>query len=146
MKIGILNGPNLGRLGERRPDIYGPASLEDLRQHLVSSFPGVDLAFFQSNHEGALIDQLEAWHSEGRDFLVMNPGALTHQSYALRDAVEGLGLRAVEVHISNIYGREAFRAHSLTAPACLGVIAGLGTEGYRLAVDYLCRVASPSEI
>lgn len=142
MKIGIMHGPNLARLGQRRPEMYGNTTLEGLHQQLIESFPEVEFVFYQSNHEGALIDQLEAWHRQGIERLVINPGALTHQSYALRDALEGLELMAVEVHISNIYRREGFRARSLTAPAAVGVISGLGVDGYRLAVDFLLRVVS----
>ena len=146
MKIAIMNGPNLSRLGERSPDIYGAATWEDLQTALEKEFPRVELQFFQSNHEGALIDQLERWHDDGVAHLVINPGALTHQSYALRDAIEGLGLHAVEVHISNVHRRERFRRHSVTAPVMIGQVVGLGVDGYRLAVDFLVRMASPPQV
>ena len=146
MKIGVMNGPNLGRLGQREPDLYGAEPLADLQAGLVRAFPEVEFAFFQSNHEGALIDQLEAWHEAGIRHLVINPGALTHQSYALRDALAGMDYTAVEVHITNIHGREWFRHRSLTAPVVAGQISGLGVYGYHLAVDFLTRMASAFEM
>ncbi len=146
MKIGVMHGPNLGRLGERQPDIYGGTTLKSLQHQLTEAFPQVSLLFFQSNHEGALIDRLESWRDEGVERLAINPGALTHQSYALRDAISGLGFLAVEVHISNIYRREPFRAHSLIAPVCLGQISGLGVDGYRLAVQYLTHMVWPEKV
>lgn len=141
--IGIMNGPNLGRLGLRQPAMYGSTTLQELEDSLQRAFPELDLRFFQSNHEGALIDQLEAWHDAGVRHIVLNAGAFTHQSYALRDALEGLGFHAVEVHISNIYKREEFRHQSLLAPVVLGQIAGLGLAGYRLAVEYLRELDNP---
>ncbi len=140
MTIGIMNGPNLGRLGKRVPEVYGSETLTDLEERLRGAFPGAKLEFFQSNHEGALIDCLERWHGSGIRDVVLNAGALTHQSYALRDALEGLELRFVEVHISNVYRREPFRAHSLLAPVAVGQISGLGLRGYELAVRFLLDV------
>ncbi|MCY0877723.1 MAG: 3-dehydroquinate dehydratase [Firmicutes bacterium] len=137
MMIGVMHGPNLGRLGRRQPEIYGRTSLSDVEADLRATFPEVEFQFFQSNHEGALIDTLESWRDQGIRDVVMNPGALTHQSYALRDAIEGLELRVVEVHLSNIYRREPFRAHSIIAPVVVGQISGLGVMGYHLAVRYL---------
>ena len=142
MKIGVMHGPNLGRLGRRLPQVYGFTTLNELHERLVQTFPVHSFSFFQSNHEGALIDQLEAWNDEGLEGLVLNPGALTHQSFALRDAVEALDCPTVEVHLTNIYRREAFRAHSLIAPVALGQISGLGLEGYRLAIEFLSRMVS----
>lgn len=136
-QIGIINGPNLGRLGQRQPEIYGTDSLDQLNARLTRLFPGIRLRFYQSNHEGALIDQLELWKDSGIDGVVINAGALTHQSYALRDAVAASDIPTVEVHISNIYSREPFRAHSLLAPVVKGQITGLGLLGYQLAVQYL---------
>jgi len=135
--IGVMNGPNLGRLGRRQPEIYGRLGLADIERDLLGEFPEVTFHFFQSNHEGRLIDQLEAWADQGIRRVVINPGALTHTSYALRDAIEGLDLWVVEVHLSNIYRREGFRAHSVIAPVARGQISGLGALGYRLAVRYL---------
>lgn len=146
MKIGVMNGPNLGRLGIRLPEMYGSASWAEVAERLAAEFPSVEFVWFQSNHEGALIDELERWRDAGVSDVVINPGALTHQSFALRDAIEGLGYRAVEVHISNVHRRERFRHRSVTAPAMAGQIVGLGVDGYRLAVDYLVRVASQQQV
>lgn len=139
-KIAILNGPNLDRLGKREPEIYGRATLADLEQALRAEFGGsAQLEFFQSNHEGALIDKIAALADAKFDGIVLNAGALTHTSVALRDAMLGAHLPAVEVHISNIYKREGFRHTSLTAPACTAVITGLGLEGYHAAVRFLLK-------
>jgi 3-dehydroquinate dehydratase-2 len=139
-KLAILNGPNLDRLGKREPEIYGRATLADLEQAMRTEFGArAQLEFFQSNHEGALIDKIAALAEAKADGLVLNAGALTHTSVAIRDALAGSGLRAVEVHISNIYKREAFRHQSLTAPVCEAVISGLGFEGYHAAVRYLLK-------
>lgn len=139
-RIAILNGPNLDRLGRREPEIYGKATLADLEAALRAEFePAARLDFFQSNHEGALIDRIAAWADEKVDGLVINGGAFTHTSVALRDALLGAHLPTVEVHISNLYKREEFRHQSLTAPACLAVITGLGLEGYYAAVRFLLK-------
>ena len=139
-KIAILNGPNLDRLGTREPEIYGHATLADLEKALRAEFgDAATLEFFQSNHEGALIDRIASLAEAKFDGLVINGGAFTHTSVALRDALLGARLPAVEVHISNIYKREDFRHTSLTAPACLAVITGLGLEGYHAAVRFLLK-------
>lgn len=139
-KIAILNGPNLDRLGRREPEIYGRATLADLEQALRTEFgAAAQLDFFQSNHEGALIDRIAALADAKYDGLVINGGAFTHTSVALRDALLGAHLPTIEVHISNIYKREGFRHTSLTAPACIAVITGLGLEGYHAAVRYLLK-------
>ncbi|MBM3865930.1 MAG: type II 3-dehydroquinate dehydratase [Verrucomicrobia bacterium] len=136
----ILNGPNLDRLGKREPEIYGRATLGDLERALRAEFEArVRLEFFQSNHEGALIERIAAWADAKVDGLVLNGGALTHTSVALRDALAGAKLPAVEVHLSNLYQREEFRHRSLTAPLCLGVITGLSLEGYHAAVRFLLQ-------
>jgi 3-dehydroquinate dehydratase-2 len=136
----ILNGPNLDRLGKREPHIYGSDTLADLEARLRAEFGAVaQLEFFQSNHEGELVDKISALADAKIDGLVLNGAALTHPSVALRDALAGSGLRAVEVHISNIYKREEFRHTSLTAPVCQGVITGLGLEGYFAALRYLLK-------
>lgn len=136
MRILLVNGPNLNLLGQREPEIYGTRSFGDFLAGLQAGFPDVEFRFFQSNHEGEILDFL---HHEGFDAqgLVINAGALTHTSIALADALAALPLPAVEVHISNIYAREPFRHHSFLAPVCKGQISGLGLEGYRLAVDFL---------
>ena len=136
MNILILNGPNLNLLGTREPETYGRATLADLEADLRAAFPDVTLAFFQSNHEGALIDRLHEAQRQGVDGVVFNPGGFTHTSVALRDAVAGIDPPVLEVHISNVHAREDFRRHSLLAPVCAGQVAGLGLAGYHLAVRY----------
>lgn len=139
-RIAILNGPNLDRLGQREPEIYGHTTLAELESQLAAAFADqAELICFQSNHEGALVDKISELATARIDGLVLNGAALTHTSVALRDALAGSGLRAVEVHISNIYRREEFRHKSLTGPACEGVITGLGLEGYHAAVRYLLQ-------
>jgi 3-dehydroquinate dehydratase-2 len=137
-KIAIINGPNLDRLGKREPEIYGSATLADLEKALRKEFAAkAELEFFQSNHEGELIDRIAKLADAKFDGIVINSGAFTHTSIALRDALLGAHVPTVEVHISNIYKREEFRHVSLTAPACAAVIAGLGLEGYHAAVRFL---------
>jgi len=139
-KIAILNGPNLDRLGKREPEIYGRATLADLEAALRTEFgTRAQLEFFQSNHEGELIDKIAALTDAKFDGIVINGGAFTHTSVALRDALLGAHLPTIEVHISNIYKREDFRHTSLTAPACVAVIIGLGLEGYHAAVRFLLK-------
>lgn len=139
-KIAILNGPNLDRLGRREPEVYGHASLADLEKALRAEFgAAATLEFFQSNHEGALIDKIASLADAKFDGLVLNGAALTHTSVALRDALLSAHLPAVEVHISNIYKREEFRHLSLTAAACVAIISGLGFEGYHAAVRFLLK-------
>lgn len=139
-KIAILNGPNLDRLGKREPEIYGRATLADLEAALRAEFGATaQLEFFQSNHEGALIDKIATLADAKFDGLVINGGAFTHTSVALRDALAGAHLPTVEVHISNIYKREEFRHTSLTAPTCIAVITGLGLEGYHAAIRFLLK-------
>ncbi|MFM9000421.1 MAG: type II 3-dehydroquinate dehydratase [Opitutia bacterium] len=139
MEIGVINGPNLDRLGKREPEVYGHATLADLEKQVAAHLAkrGVKARFFQSNHEGKIIDTIAKWADEGIKLLVINPGGHTHVSVALRDSIAGSGMRAVEVHISNIYKREEFRHKSVTASACEGVITGLGFAGYLLAADHL---------
>jgi 3-dehydroquinate dehydratase-2 len=136
MKILIVNGPNLNLLGRREPEIYGRQSFEAFFEQLQLEFPGVTLHYFQSNHEGELIDKL---HEAGFSYvgIVLNPGALAHTSVALADAVAAIETPVVEVHISNIYAREPFRHHSFLSASCVGCISGLGLKGYELAISYL---------
>lgn len=138
MHILIINGPNLNLLGRREPEIYGSDSFESFFTTLQESFPQVKLEYFQSNHEGALLDKL---HEAGfsADGIVLNAGALTHTSIALADAVAAIPAPVVEVHISNVHKRESFRHHSFISAVAAGLIVGLGLDGYRLAVDYLVR-------
>lgn len=142
MKIIVLNGPNLNRLGKRQPDVYGSTTLADV-EHMIASRAaehGVEVECFQSNHEGELIEEVHAAADAGYP-VIINPGGFTHTSVALRDALaevaEGAGF--VEVHISNVHAREPFRHHSYLSPIARGVIAGLGVFGYVAAVDYLCQ-------
>ena len=135
-KILVLNGPNLNVLGTREPDKYGSTTLEELQVRLRNAFPLVDFTFFQSNHEGALIDTLHETLENTPHGIVFNPGAYTHTSVALRDAIASITTPVIEVHISNIHARESFRHTSLLAPVCAGQICGLGLAGYFTAVSY----------
>lgn len=143
MKILVINGPNLGLLGVREPDIYGHTTLKDVEKQLTAAAlsAGCELEFLQSNHEGVIVDRLNAiWTGCPVDGIVINPGAYTHTSVAIADALRACShVPAIEVHISNISSRESFRHESLTAPACVGMIAGLGTDGYEWALRALIR-------
>jgi 3-dehydroquinate dehydratase, type II len=135
----VLNGPNLNLLGTREPQIYGATTLADVESacRTRAADRGYDLVDFrQSNHEGQLVDWLHEAGRAGAD-VVMNPGAYTHTSIALHDAIKAAGVRVVEVHISNIFARESFRHHSYVSPVAAGVICGLGLDGYLLAIDAL---------
>ena len=136
MKIQIINGPNLNLLGQREPGIYGSESFDSYLKALRAKYPEVQIDYFQSNHEGDLIDCIHACGFEV-DGIVLNAGAYTHTSLALHDALRAVKAPAVEVHISNVHAREEFRHHSFISPACRGVIAGFGLDSYRLAVEAL---------
>lgn len=138
MRFLVLNGPNLNQLGQREPDIYGRKTYADL-ERFISDFAAnlkVTVKIFQSNHEGALIDEIQT-ASRTYDGIVINPGALTHYSYALYDALRACAVPAVEVHLTNIAARDEFRRVSVTAPACAGQISGLGFFGYSAALTWL---------
>lgn len=138
MKILILNGPNLNLLGKREPHIYGSQTFEDYWVILKRAYPSVSLDYFQSNHEGALLDKIHAvGFDESYNGVVLNAGAYTHTSVALADAIGAVKIPFIEVHISNVHTREAFRHHSYIAPKCVGSIVGLGFMGYKLAIEYL---------
>jgi 3-dehydroquinate dehydratase-2 len=138
MSILILNGPNLNLLGTREPQVYGSTSLPMIEAELVKigADAGAKVDCFQSNHEGVLIDRIQAARLDGTTFIVINPGGLTHTSVALRDALAGVALPFIELHISNVHSREAFRHHSFLSEIAVGVICGLGVNGYRLALQH----------
>ncbi|GAB6123270.1 type II 3-dehydroquinate dehydratase [Dysgonomonas termitidis] len=139
MKILIINGPNLNLLGKREPDVYGNTSFETYFSQLQQTCTDCELSYFQSNHEGALIDKI---HEAGFSFdgIILNAGAYTHTSVALHDAIKAVNTPVVEVHISNIHTREEFRHKSMIAAACKGSIAGLGLFSYELAIDFFRKV------
>ena len=138
-KILILNGPNLNLLGKREPEIYGTVSFETYLNTLRTKFPEIQLDYYQSNHEGYLIDKLQ--EADGQyDGVVMNPGAYAHTSIAIADCIRAIGIPVVEVHISDIHQRESYRHHSYTAEACTKCITGKGLEGYALGVRELLGV------
>lgn len=140
-KILLLNGPNLNRLGKREPGIYGTETLKDLEDRIVDlgAEAQMKVVCFQSNHEGELIDKLHEAEDNGFDGIIFNPGAYTHYSYAIRDAIAGIECPVIEVHISNVYERETFRHKSVIAPVSMGQIAGLGLIGYELALEAFKR-------
>ncbi|MFE7060979.1 type II 3-dehydroquinate dehydratase [Sutcliffiella sp. NPDC057660] len=141
MRLLVLNGPNLNRLGLREPAIYGKDTLKDLEKQLESLAVeiGISIDCYQSNHEGNLIDKLHA-ADDAYEGVVINPGAFTHYSYAIRDAIASISIPVMEVHISNIHKREEFRHTSVTAPVTYGQIVGLGQYGYHLAVQGLVKI------
>jgi 3-dehydroquinate dehydratase-2 len=134
MKIQIINGPNLNLLGVREPAIYGSASIEDYLETLKNRYPSVELAYYQSNVEGEIINRIQAV-GFCVDGIILNAGAYTHTSIAIHDAIKAVQAPVVEVHISNVHAREEFRRRSLIAAACKGVIAGFGLDSYRLALE-----------
>jgi len=143
MKIAIINGPNLNLLGRREPHVYGTDTLEDIEQNVreMTGELGVELEFFQSNSEGAIIDELhDARYERGADAVVINPGAYTHYSIAIRDAIAAIEIPVIEVHLSNTHAREPFREHSVVAAVCKGRIEGLGWRGYVAAVRVLASM------
>ncbi|MEA5098271.1 MAG: type II 3-dehydroquinate dehydratase [Burkholderiaceae bacterium] len=137
----LLNGPNLNLLGTREPEVYGRTTLADVEAAAVTQVQaaGARLTSFQSNHEGDLIDRIHAAKREGVDAIIINPGGFTHTSVALRDALAGVAIPFIEVHISNVHQREPFRRQSFLSDIATGVICGLGVDGYRLAVDYALK-------
>lgn len=145
-RILVLHGPNLNLLGQREPDLYGRTTLADIhadmeaRAHAV----GVQIESFQSNSEGGLIDRVQAASAEGIEFIIVNPGGYTHTSIALRDALAGVAIPFIEVHLSNIHAREAFRKHSYFSDIAVGVICGFGAQGYEMALGAaLARIQKP---
>lgn len=143
MQVLVLHGPNLNLLGTREPEVYGATTLaqidDDLRQ--IAQEAGVALESYQSNHEGALVDRIQAAGRDGTRFIIINPAAYTHTSVAIRDALAAVAVPFVEVHLSNIHKRESFRHHSYLSDLAVGVICGLGPTGYRLALQYALQSA-----
>ena len=133
----VIQGPNLNLLGTREPDIYGKTTLEDIHRKLgeLAKAQSIELSTYQSNHEGELIDRIQKAKQDGVDFIIINPGALTHTSVALRDVLSGVAIPFIEIHLSNIHQREEFRKHSYLSDIATGVICGLGAIGYELALQ-----------
>ncbi len=142
-KIGLLNGPNLDRLGKREPEVYGSVTLDQIEVNVIEQATSCDCTIeaFQSNHEGALIDKIHQWSDSGFHGLILNPGGLTHTSVALRDAVVASGLKTVEVHLSNIHAREDFRHKSMISSIAVAVVAGMSHYGYLSALHFLSEEA-----
>ena len=138
MRIKVINGPNLNMIGIREKEVYGRQTYADLVEYVTAEAEklGAEVEFFQSNHEGDLIDAVQT-ASEDFDAIIINPAAYTHTSIAIRDAIAGIGLPVIEVHLSNVHAREEFRHRSLLAPVCLGQILGFGADGYRLGIEAL---------
>lgn len=141
MQILVLHGPNLNLLGTREPEVYGAVTLDQINADLVKigAEAGSTIVSFQSNHEGALIDRVQAARLDGTDFIVINPAAFTHTSVGLRDALAGVAIPFIEVHLSNVHRREPFRHHSYFSDLAEGVIVGLGADGYRLALSHALK-------
>lgn len=137
----MLNGPNLNLLGSREPSVYGVTTLADVEQaaQAQAQAVGAQCLCLQSNHEGVLIDRIHAAKAENVDAIIINPGGLTHTSVALRDALAGVAIPFIEVHISNVHQRESFRHHSFLSAIAQGVICGFGVDGYRLALDFVLK-------
>ena len=138
MSILVLHGPNLNLLGTREPEVYGRTTLAQIDADLtqMAANAGAKLQSLQSNHEGVLIDRIHAARTDGTQFIIINPGGLTHTSVALRDALAGVALPFIEVHLTNVHARESFRHHSFLSSVARGVICGLGAEGYRAALTF----------
>lgn len=145
MRILILNGPNLNLLGKREPEIYGSVSYEQYHETLQARFPQHQLVYFQTNHEGVLIDKLQ--EADGQyDAVVMNPGGYAHTSIALADCIRAISIPVVEVHISDISKREPYRRHSFTAEACVTCFMGMGMEGYDKAIEFAAQAVKKKTI
>lgn len=137
-KILIINGPNLNMLGEREPEVYGRENFTGILAQLQQEFMHLSLHYYQSNHEGALIDKLQTY--KDYDAIIINGGAYSHYSYAIQDAIRMINVPVIEVHMSNIYAREPHRANSVLSAACSGVICGMGKHVYFLACEYVTRI------
>ena len=142
----VIHGPNLNLLGKREPEVYGYLTLEDINQKLISQAQNASISLdtFQSNWEGAVVDRIHQAQQEGVQFIIINPAALTHTSVAVRDALLGVAIPFIEVHLSNVHAREAFRHHSYLSDKAVGVICGLGAKGYAAALDFAIEKIQPS--
>ena len=143
----VIHGPNLNLLGKREPEVYGYLTLEDINQQLISQAQkaSTSLETFQSNWEGAIVDRIHQAQQDGVQFIIINPAALTHTSVAVRDALLGVAIPFIEVHLSNVHAREAFRHRSYLSDKAVGVICGLGAKGYAAALDYALEKIQPSK-
>ena len=141
-KMLVIHGPNLNLLGMREPEIYGSETLQDINRNLtrIAEKAAVEIVFFQSNAESALIERIQQTMTDSTDFIVINPAAYTHTSVALRDALAAVRLPFIEIHLSNVFSRETFRHHSYFSDIAIGVISGLGSKGYELALEYALTV------
>ncbi|TXJ10501.1 MAG: type II 3-dehydroquinate dehydratase [Acinetobacter sp.] len=144
-RILVIHGPNLNLLGQREPEVYGHLTLEDINQTLKqkAANANIQLAAFQSNWEGGIIDQIHQAAQQGIGFIIINPAALTHTSVGLRDALLGVNIPFIEVHLSNVHARESFRHHSYLSDKAVGVICGLGAKGYEFALDFAIQRLQP---
>ena len=142
----VIHGPNLNLLGKREPEVYGSLTLNDINQQLIAQAENASISLdtFQSNWEGAIVDRIHQAPADGVQFIVINPAALTHTSVALRDALLGVAITFIEVHLSNVHAREAFRHHSYLSDKAVGVICGLGAQGYSAALNYALTKIQPS--
>ncbi|QQN38108.1 type II 3-dehydroquinate dehydratase [Acinetobacter haemolyticus] len=143
----VIHGPNLNLLGMREPEVYGHLTLDDINQKLIAQAQNasVSLNTFQSNWEGAIVDRIHQAQKEGVQFIIINPAALTHTSVAVRDALLGVAIPFIEVHLSNVHAREAFRHHSYLSDKAVGVICGLGAKGYSAALEFAIDKIQPSK-
>ena len=142
----VIHGPNLNLLGMREPEVYGSLTLNDINQQLIAQAENASISLdaFQSNWEGAIVDRIHQAPADGVQFIIINPAALTHTSVALRDALLGVAIPFIEVHLSNVHAREAFRHHSYLSDKAVGVICGLGAQGYSAALNYALTKIQPS--
>ena len=142
----VIHGPNLNLRGKREPEVYGHLSLDDINQQLITQAQKATLQLetFQSNWEGAIVDRIHQAQQDGIQYIIINPAALTHTSVAVRDALLGVAIPFIEVHLSNVHAREAFRHHSYLSDKAIGVICGLGAKGYAAALDYIIEKIQPS--
>ncbi|WKT72028.1 type II 3-dehydroquinate dehydratase [Acinetobacter variabilis] len=143
----VIHGPNLNLLGKREPEVYGYLTLEDINQQLTAQAENATLQLdtFQSNWEGAIVDRIHQAQQDGVQYIIINPAALTHTSVAVRDALLGVAIPFIEVHLSNVHAREAFRHHSYLSDKAIGVICGLGAKGYAAALDYVIEKIQSSK-